>query len=813
VPRRPTAGLHGQQKEETFGPALWHGPETVPQRLETVPQRADLKSAPLRCASGRGYTKTLHRRDYNMANTSRICSWLLIALGLTPSGAAEDKQQALPSAKEMAASNLDLWGDAALRLPDGPTYEFFKDLLPPLRYANTDFRHYPIVLGSPAGVVKARYVSNGSAVNARANKKPMWKEAGVPVHFFVGEGDKTESFGDDLARLDGPRYADGYLPIVQIAYSKGKSVHEQEAFAPVRGALADHGAVMVRFAMRGGAGTVTARVNPDGPVHLDGRAVCDGKDEALVLFDAAWEWDADRKELRSKLNAGQSAVLVVLTLPLAKPPALAYDAERQACVACWQDLLKRGTHLEVPEKIVNDAWRSHVIGNYLIAVGDRMHYSAGNAYDHLYEAECGDAVRALLLFGQTRDARQMVGPLLDFYRKATRYHVAGHKLQLLTHYYWVTRDRDYMKEKEKVWQAVVDFIMAERKTTDNGLMPKDNYAGDIATQVYALNSSANCWRGLRDLAAVLANMGEKDRAAALFKEAADFRKAILAAVAKSEQRDTKPPFIPNALFGAEKAYDTLNASRMGSYYDLMAPYIIGSGVFGPGNERESWMIEYLRQHGGLAMGMIRTTPQQGEFAGEPGVNVLYGLRYQLTLLRRDERDRALVGFYGHLAQGMTRDTFIGGEGSRFFHGDKWGRSFYLPPNSTANAMFLTTVRYLLIQDWDLDDDGRPETLRLLFGVPRQWLKDGAAIKMERAPTMFGEISLEVRSRLAKGEVLVTVESPKRRPEKLLVRLPLPSGWRVTAAQVGKTAVPVGTDGTVDVASQEGRFTLRFAVAK
>ena len=36
-----------------------------------------------------------------------------------------------------------------------------------------------------------------------------------------------------------------------------------------------------------------------------------------------------------------------------------------------------------------------------------MHYSAGNAYDHLYEAECGDAVRSLLLFGQIADARKM----------------------------------------------------------------------------------------------------------------------------------------------------------------------------------------------------------------------------------------------------------------------------------------------------------------------------------------------------------------------------------------------------------------------
>src|SRR5262245_55090421 len=89
----------------------------------------------------------------------------------------------LPSPKEMAAAKTDVGGEAARRLPDGPSYEYFRDLLPPVRYVNTSFRHYPIVLSAPRASVKARWVSNGSAVNARADKKPMWKEVGSPVHF------------------------------------------------------------------------------------------------------------------------------------------------------------------------------------------------------------------------------------------------------------------------------------------------------------------------------------------------------------------------------------------------------------------------------------------------------------------------------------------------------------------------------------------------------------------------------------------------------------------------------------------------------
>src|SRR5262249_59199349 len=126
-----------------------------------------------------------------MYHTNRIALAIFFVAALESSSHAQDNRPAgtVPTAKEMAVSPLDVWAEAAIRQPDGPSYEFYKDLLPPLRYVNTEFRHYPIVLGTPGGTPKIRYVSNGSAVNARANKKPMWKEGGVPVHFFVGHGE------------------------------------------------------------------------------------------------------------------------------------------------------------------------------------------------------------------------------------------------------------------------------------------------------------------------------------------------------------------------------------------------------------------------------------------------------------------------------------------------------------------------------------------------------------------------------------------------------------------------------------------------
>src|SRR5690348_1061351 len=168
-------------------------------------------------------------------------------------------QTPLPTPEAMAAAKEDVWGEAAIRAPGGPSYEFFKDLLPPLRYVNTAFKHYPIVLSAPGHPVKARWVSNGGGVNLRADKPPMWKEAGTPVAFFVGE--KEEPFGQDAERLIGP-YQLGRPPEFLVGYSLAETRYEQYVFAAV-GTLAEHGTVIVNLRPVNNDGRVTARIGTE----------------------------------------------------------------------------------------------------------------------------------------------------------------------------------------------------------------------------------------------------------------------------------------------------------------------------------------------------------------------------------------------------------------------------------------------------------------------------------------------------------------------------------------------------------------------
>ena len=463
-----------------------------------------------------------------------------------------------------------------------------------------------------------------------------------------------------------------------------------------------------------------------------------------------------------------------------------YEREKERCIACWQRLLNGGMQLETPEPVVNNAWRSLLIGNEMLVEGDAANYSWGNAYGRLYEAECGDALRAFLLWGWAEEARPMLPPLLHYSRDKLEFHNAGFKLQTLAHYYWLTRDAEFVQSMRVQYEKDLKLITDGREA-DSGLAPREHYCGDIPTPVYSLSANANCWRGLRDMGAVLNDLGGHDEAAGIARTAAEYRKRILAAADKSERRDVSPHFIPVALFGAEKPTDPLTSTMLGSYWDLMAPYVLGSGVFTASSEPERAMLDYFQEKGGVCMGMIRFDQHSGLFANENAVDDLYGLRYANTLLRLDEPERALVSFYGKLAQGMTEDTFIGAEGTGLKPLDEFGRPMYLPPNSSANANFLWTLRYLLVQDWDMDDDGKPDTLRLLFATPRAWLRDGQTIKITRAPTAFGEVSVTVKSRLKHGEIIADIQPPQREtPRETLLRIRLPDGWRPVSANITKS---------------------------
>jgi hypothetical protein len=768
---------------------------------------------------------------------TRLCL-LFFGFGIGQLFAAAPSAE-LPSLETALASKLDLWGEAAMARPNGASYEFFAPLLPPPRYVNADFRYYPIVLSAPKSPVKARLISNGSGINLRGGSR-SWHDNGTPFTFRVGPDELV--FGTFRDRTSEPALAEGWLPIAEVRYrhispvqSEGAvpltqtraqrpaEIYRLEAFASTDPALAPFGVTFVKFDLaQGTAGTITVTVDDRTPVTFAAGKLTNEKGELLAVFDAAWKWE--RQRATAKLTSTKGATFALATKPLSASvtPALSgpnglvpdYAAQRATCVATWRPLLAAGMHVVTPEPLVNDAWRHLIAQNFELISGDRMHYSAGNQYNQLYEAEGSDAALALMTWGFARDTRRLLEPLFDFTRKGLEQHQAGFKLNDISRYYWQTRDAATVHALRPRWEKEARLLV-ETRTGPHGLFPPERYAGDISTPAQSVNVNANAWRALRDLSAVLAEIGETTEAARYAAVAREIRPNVLAAIAQSARRETTPPFVPIALHSNEPAHDPIIRSRIGSYWNIIIGYTIGSGIFPPGSAEETWIPRYQEQHGGIFMGMVRSGGDEFNFwTGSERVNPLYGTRYTLDTLRRDDPERALVSFYGMLAQGFTRNTFISGEGASLTPVDADGRIFYCPPNSAANAHFLSMLRAMLVQDIDLDDDGRPETLRLLFATPKRWLADGQAITVERAPTAFGEVSIKLTSHLTAGEIFAEVSLPARQiPTRTLLRARVPEGWRVTRCLSSTGELPCDPLGTVDLTPLRGSVTLRFQVER
>jgi hypothetical protein len=754
-------------------------------------------------------------------------SWLGGALAASP------PPRAVPPLAEVVAAKRDVWGELAMQQPNGASYEFFEPLLPPPRYVNADFRYYPLVLSAPGAAVKARLISDGSGVNLRGGAR-SWKDVGAPVVFRVGPDEFR--FGALRDRLALPQPAEGWLPIYEITYrhpypvqtegavpidqkpgQREAEIYRLEAFASTDPAVAGHAVVFVRFSLAAGSnGLVTVQLDPPAGAKFASGQLLDPQGQPVVWTDRAWKWQ--RAGLQARLQPGVTATLAIPTKPLAAGEfqfdEASYAKHRAVTVQTWKEVVGRAMQVDVPEPRVNNAWRNLLVQNFMLRNGDRMLYSAGNQYEALYEAEGSDAVLAMMAWSYEDDAKRMFVPLLDFLRKGLEHHQAGLKLHDVARCWWQTRDAEWLKAMRPRWEKELNRLL-DGRTGPDGLLPKERYCGDIATPVYSLSVESKAWRALRDLPPVLRALGDEALAGRVARAEADVKPKVLDAVHRSLRRETTPPFIPNALLANEHLHDPITATRIGSYWNLVINFTIGSRLFPAGSEEELWIPRYLETHGGLCMGMVRAGGTAHAFwTGSERINPLYGTRYVVDALRRDDPERALVSFYGMLAQGFTRNTFVAGEGCPLAPVDEGGRFFYCPPNSAGNAHFLTMLRNLLVQDLDMDDDGEPETLRLLFGTSRRWLEDGKRLVVERAPTAFGPVSVRAESHLASGSVTATVELPTRNaPRRILLRARVPEGWRVTSARLGSETLQVDDRGTVDLTGRKGTVVVRFAVKK
>ncbi len=494
----------------------------------------------------------------------------------------------------------------------------------------------------------------------------------------------------------GAALADGWLPILQTA-DRG---YRQESFA-VRGSSFVHLAgPRPQVGALGGSGTLYAR------------------------------WSGGRVE---------------------RIDAAAYDAARASVVANWTGRLAEGAEIEVPDARVMNAYRALLVQNLSLT----WRYSIGNPYEEFSFPEGVDVAQVLAEWGFGAVSRSILRVSLTRAPNPYPNWKMGEKLLGSAVQYRLAGDSAYIRQATPTLRGYIERLA--RQLGANGLLARERYSSDIPDLVYGLHGQAVVWQGLRAMADVWAQTGQEALAARARSLAARLGLGLHTAVARSQRRLADGSlFLPVRLLDRETAYRSLTQERAGSYWNLVMPYALASGLLSPAQERGVW--RYMQLHGSRLLGLVRAGAYAlyGRDVRPPisGTDQVYGLNAARFLARLGEARELRLSLYGHLAAGMTPGTFVSGEGATLAPLDgEWFRSMYLPPNGASNGAFLETLRLLLVRE-------TPGGLDLAWGVPRRWTKLAA----RRLPTSFGPVSFSIDG------ANVTVDLPAAAPRKVTLRV-------------------------------------------
>jgi hypothetical protein len=742
-------------------------------------------------------------------------------------------------------STVDVWGNEALQAPDGPSRENVGGRLLPLMLGDRLFltaSGYPYVVCTDAvgSDTYALHVIDGSQILAEFT--PLWstpnwdvpfprsdRSGGAAPHFTFRIGD--EVFGQAHERLRLPVLADGWLPVLEVAYQDDRgATWRRQSFAAIErvgGVLAS----WVRFERVDGPGdgdtdgdadsaSIAIEVahqerhrmalGDDGVLHLDGHP--------FVFGPPGGEWDGERLTF---------SVTGALRLCLLNQPADTTDATDVAgrlgpsyddalAQACdyWRATRAAGAGAELPDPDAGNALHNLLVQNLMT----RERYSIGNPYEFVFTMEGHEAVEALLVWGFADEARHALqrlvhttnGPGPEWYESWER----GVKLTAAGRYTVLSGDPSLLSENMAVYDGYRLAFETQMDADPHGLLAPERYAWDIADHIYGWHSQACAWRGLADVAEALAQVGDAEKAKEWEQTAARLFTALAKVVDECGQwLDDGSYFIPVSLLGDEQPYATLTESRLASYWNLVAPYALTSGIVPPESPEGQGLLEYMKQHGSWFLGLTRfngiydpPTPI-GEVAPggtggykTTGIDNAWGVQGAKYLAMCHDGDRLALTILSKLLNGMTPGTFLDGEATTVgFAPDDVYRSTWYPPNSASNALYLLTLRDALL--YEERTAAGAHRLHVAMGVPRQWLAPGGGVRIDRAPTSLGPVSISLVPDADGTRLQISVEAADTArvtgPVELVVHLRVPGG------QEGKQLVVPDWAGRLDTTVQLG----------
>jgi hypothetical protein len=137
----------------------------------------------------------------------------------------------------------------------------------------------------------------------------------------------------------------------------------------------------------------------------------------------------------------------------------------------------------------------------------------------------------------------------------------------------------------------------------------------------------------------------------------------------------------------------------------------------------------------------------------------YYSRHDWVHLRRGETKAFLKDYYNSVASLADRETYT-----------FWEHFFHQSAHKThEEAWFLMQTRWMLYME-------RGDTLELLPGVPRDYLRGGSTVELDRVASYFGPLTLRVESKDGSRRIEARIECASGHGPRIVeIRLPHPDG--------------------------------------
>jgi hypothetical protein len=472
----------------------------------------------------------------------------------------------------------------------------------------------------------------------------------------------------------------------------------------------------------------------------------------------------------------------------------------------WTTLLNSGTVIETPEQRVNDAYRAWLAYSFL-----NVHKLGGvycprdgtGFYENIYGYSAAIYCNTLDLLGRHKLARRYIESLLTFVHddgllNLNFGHVDGGLLLIaMAQHYRMTNDREWLRSMAPRMIKMCDWIIVARKKFMEPTGGKRSPAhGMIRLAAYCDYPEADpCFYpeaylcvSLEQVAQALADVGLATQSGRIRAEAAGYRKDLLADMDQATFEHEGLKLLPTFPLSHHNTDLTYTAD---GYWGVDLAVLLESGFLPPKDPRSTMIVDILEKRGGLHLGQCR-------FYG--GIDHAYTYGYWMNCLAHDEVKRAILGLYGAMAYGMSRETFSGTEVSY----ERIGENDIKLPHLYSCSQQLRLLRMMLVRE-------EGDTLWIGQAMPRDWLNPGRQVLVRGAATTFGDVGFRINA--AADGVQVRLDSPTRQPAStILLRLRDPRQRNIASVTVNNAPHRAFAGETIELRGINGPADIRVTFA-